>query len=254
MTINLLSDIHCRNKSLPPHLNFDDLEKTDVLVIAGDLGTYPNRQKIIDRINDKYKGIKYDELITVWGNHDYYVTDKHWLKHHINQYIGPQKTDNYIKIIGNVAFICTPMWTRIWRQSFITTYMNDYNYIPGFTTQQENELFDWNSEWIVNRIQDCKDRGYKTVVVTHHGPHPDCIEPRFEFNELNEAFYCLEPSIVDKFVNAEADLWLYGHSHSFADRVIGKTRFVRNPYGYDWGPGYDEYLYTGFKLNTIIEI
>ena len=254
MTINILSDIHCRNKSLPPHLNFDDLVKTDVLVIAGDLGTFPNRQKIIDRIDKKYKNVKYDELITIWGNHDYYITDRWWLNNHRKEIVGPQKTDNYIKVINGVAFICSPMWTRIYRQMFVTRSMNDYNYIPGFDTKKENELFDWNSNWIINRICQCKANGLKTVVVTHHCPHPDCIDPQYMYSELNEAFYVLEQPIIDKFVAAEPDLWIYGHSHSHDDRVIGKTRFIRNPYGYEWGPGMDEYLYTGFKLNTIVEI
>ena len=146
------------------------------------------------------------------------------------------------------------MWTRIYRQMFITNYMNDYNYIHGFDTKKENELFDWNSEWIVKRIKQCKDDGLKTVVVTHHGPHPECIDPEFANHPLNEAFYCLEDSITKSFVDAAPDLWIYGHSHSFDDRVIEKTRFIRNPYGYEWGPGCNEYLTTGFKLNTIVEL
>jgi predicted phosphodiesterase len=223
-------------------------------VIAGDLATFTTRQKVIDKLNDKYKGVKYDHLIVVWGNHDYYVTDKWWWRHYSKQYKPPSRSDNFVKIIGDVAFICTPMWTRLYRQSFISVSMNDYNHIKGFTTQAENELFDWNYQWILDRIYQCKSEGLKTVVVTHHGPHPDCIEPVYQYHPLNEAFYCLEESITKAFVDAEPDIWIYGHSHSFDDRIIGKTRFIRNPYGYDWGPGCSEYLNTGFKLNTIVEI
>lgn len=254
MTINVLSDIHCRNKSLPPSLNFDDLEKTDVLVIAGDIGTYPNRQKIIDKINDKWLGVKFDHLIYVWGNHDYYVTDRHWLKHHEKQYVGPQKTDNRIVEIGDVAFVCSPMWTKIYRQMYVSCRMNDYNYIPGFTTAIENDLFDWNKKWIVNRVKQLKEFGKKVVVVTHHGPDPECIDPVYKYDDLNEAFYCLEGPTIKEFNECGADVWIYGHSHSHDDRIICGTRYIRNPYGYEWGPGNNEYLYTGFKLNTIIEI
>ena len=127
MTINAISDIHCRNKSLPTHLEFENLTPADVLVIAGDIGTFVNRDKIINKIKENYIGEdkQFKHLVYCWGNHDYYVTDKHWNKYHPNQYHGPSTADNHVDVIGDVAFICSPMWSFIFDHNMVASVMND---------------------------------------------------------------------------------------------------------------------------------
>lgn len=67
----------------------------------------------------------------------------------------------------------------------------------------------------------------KTVVVTHHGPHPLSIAPRFVGNALNAGFVSdLTPLM------AGADLWLHGHVHDSFDYRVGACRVVANPAGY----------------------
>lgn len=258
MTINLISDIHCRNKSLPPNLHFEQLAPADVLVIAGDLGTYPARNKILDNIKKNYTGENYQfkHLVYCWGNHDYYVTDRWWLKKHFDIYQGPNTSDNHVDVIDDVAFICSTMWSFIYDHSKITAGMNDYVYIPTLTSYQSTELFEKNAKWILDMIELYKGMNKKTVVVTHHLPHPQTISEEYRRgpnSELNEAFCVLKQSWYDAFEKAGADLWLHGHSHQFDDQVIGTTRCVRNPFGYDWA-GIQEWQYTGFKYNCILEI
>lgn len=67
----------------------------------------------------------------------------------------------------------------------------------------------------------------KTVVVTHHGPHPLSIHPRFAGNPLNPGFVSdLMPLLRD------ADLWLHGHTHDSFDYRVGRCRVLANPAGY----------------------
>ena len=46
MKINIISDLHCRNKTFPPSFDPGKLESADILVVAGDLGMRPTYEKI----------------------------------------------------------------------------------------------------------------------------------------------------------------------------------------------------------------
>lgn len=258
MTINLISDIHCRNNKFTPNFDFEKLTPADVLVIAGDIGTFVNRNKIIQKISDNYigKDKQFKYLVYCWGNHDYYVTDHHWMKGHEYSYSGPLTSDNYVVIIDNIAFICSCMWSPIFNQFAISNYMNDYVYIREFTTKKCNELFEQNARWILNMINMYKGMGHKIVVVTHHLPSYQLIDFRYRSGSqsiLNEAFAVIDAEWQQKFFDAKPDMWLHGHSHQFMDTTINDIRFVRNPFGYDW-PSVHEYLVTDFKYNHILEI
>jgi Icc-related predicted phosphoesterase len=67
----------------------------------------------------------------------------------------------------------------------------------------------------------------KTVVVTHHGPHPLSVHPRYVGDLLNAAFVSNLDHLLEK-----ADLWLHGHVHDSFDYRVGRCRVVANPLGY----------------------
>lgn len=267
MTINLISDIHCLNKTLPEHFYFEKLKNADVLVIAGDIGTFVNRNKIIKLIENKYigKDKKFKHLVYCWGNHDYYVTDRWWMKNHSDLYCGPQSSDNHVNIINGVAFICSPMWSYIENNDLIARGVNDYVYIRGLTTKKSTELFETNAKWILDMVELYKGQGLKTVVVTHHLPHPETISLEYRHGDnslLNEAFCVMKREYFNKFAECGCDLWLHGHSHQFNCTYIKSDNYnyhgtsvkcIRNPFGYDWCVC-QEWPYTNFKYDYIIEI
>ncbi|MFL9944048.1 metallophosphoesterase [Paraburkholderia graminis] len=67
----------------------------------------------------------------------------------------------------------------------------------------------------------------KTVVVTHHGPHPRSVHPRYAGDLLNAAFVSDLTPLVQ-----QADLWVHGHVHDSFDYTVGKCRLIANPRGY----------------------
>ena len=73
------------------------------------------------------------------------------------------------------------------------------------------------------------DRPYdgKTVVITHHGPHPLSVHPRYAGDPVNAAFVSDLSELLSK-----ADLWLHGHVHDSFDYKVGECRVVANPLGY----------------------
>ncbi len=67
----------------------------------------------------------------------------------------------------------------------------------------------------------------KTVVITHHAPHPLSAHPRYDSDVLTTAFVsdlsALMPGV---------DVWFHGHKHDGHDYRVGDCRVVANPAGY----------------------
>lgn len=91
----------------------------------------------------------------------------------------------------------------------------------------------------------------KTVVVTHHLPHPDCTPAVYRGMETNHLFACSREAFED-VLNSEVApaLWVCGHTHHASDLHVGRTRIVCNPHGYvrvrsEWR--------NGFRGNLVID-
>lgn len=70
----------------------------------------------------------------------------------------------------------------------------------------------------------------KTIVLTHHAPHPLSVHPRYQTVDslaTNAAYVSdLEPLLY------KADVWCHGHVHDSFDYHVGACRVVANPRGY----------------------
>ncbi|ASV96819.1 metallophosphoesterase family protein [Paraburkholderia aromaticivorans] len=67
----------------------------------------------------------------------------------------------------------------------------------------------------------------KTVVITHHAPHPHCVDSRFYGDLLNAAFASDLSPLLES-----VDLWVHGHTHISSDFKVGRCRVVCNAAGY----------------------
>lgn len=67
------------------------------------------------------------------------------------------------------------------------------------------------------------------VVVTHHVPALQCVDPAFRNSPVNSAFTADLATYIEK---ADIDVWIYGHSHFGIDTEIGGTKVVSNQLGY----------------------
>ena len=93
----------------------------------------------------------------------------------------------------------------------------------------ENALLLHESEkrWLEEQLT--KPFQGKTVVVSHHAPHPVCIHPDYPNSPIGAAFYSNPEELIIKY---DIDLWVYGHTHSNLDAVVYNTRIVSNQAGY----------------------
>ncbi|MFB6249034.1 MAG: metallophosphoesterase, partial [Salinibacter sp.] len=83
-----------------------------------------------------------------------------------------------------------------------------------------------------------------TVIVTHHAPSPQSIDPRYEQDLTSAAFVARRERLVRE---TGAALWIHGHVHASFDYQVGETRVLSNPRGH---PGEN----PAFRPELIIEV
>ena len=232
MKLQLLSDIHMEMHRDQGYGFIDSLnpDGVDVLVMAGDimyLNFYDNVKNKLEKLLEKYKRIIY-----VVGNHEFYTSSIDTVKRVVERVREVLPEDRISIVIEprriNIEgqdFLCGPMWYRDkdGNNKYFEDLMNDKHYIRGFLptwVYGQNLMF----EHLVNGQMTKND-----IVVTHYLPSHQCVHPYYKNSSLNRFFVCeMDELILDR----KPKLWLFGHTHSPIDTMIGETRVVCNPHGY----------------------
>lgn len=239
MNIQLASDLHLdllhsrwpgeRLISLAPH--------ADVLVLAGDIHQGSQAMELFASwIADKKIPIVY-----VAGNHEFYGDSMESVIQRLQQSStkhGIHYLERKALVLNGVRFLGCTLWTDYALRSMfsrehvmeeIHRRLTDHHRIRSdaglFTPQDALELHLRSRQWLSEEL--AKPFEGKTVVVTHHGPHPLSVHPRYAGDTLNAA-YVSDLSSLMPYV----DLWLHGHVHDAFDYRIGRCRVVANPAGY----------------------
>jgi predicted phosphodiesterase len=209
-------------------------------------------------------GLRFPHVIYIAGNHEHYHGDyantittlRDRLCYIPNLYI----LDKQMIAIGDVTFIGGTLWTDMNKEDPITLnamsgMMNDFrcitnsnrvvNYkvydesgnIPTFKTRTatfspEDAVDDHRKmvEYIRLMIEGKFDQ--KFVVVGHHAPSKSSTHPRYVDEVIMNGGYS---TALDEFImdHPQIKLWTHGHTHEDFDYMIGTTRIVCNPRGYD---------------------
>jgi len=164
--------------------------------------------------------------------------------------------ENDIKVIDGVRFVGCTLWTDfsvMGQQPLAVMHargaMNDYKLIKyrkqPFEKLQPQHTMMRNSQSVafLDAALSMPFDG-KTVVVTHHAPHPLSIHERFRGDLLSAAFVNDLDQLIE---HRQPALWIHGHTHDFFDYMVGGTRVLCNPRGYGDEVG-------GFRPNLVIEI
>ena len=87
---------------------------------------------------------------------------------------------------------------------------------------------------------------HRFVVVGHHAPSKQSTHPRYRNEVIMNGAYSTN---LDNFMldRRQIKLWTHGHTHEDFDYMIGTTRVLCNPRGYD---GYEERA-DNFKLKYV---
>ncbi|MDF3035085.1 MAG: hypothetical protein K0S28_359 [Paucimonas sp.] len=237
MRIQIASDLHLENlaHTLPGYRAIAETA-SDVLVLAGDIHEHA---KVFDTFADWPTPVVY-----VHGNHELYNDDLAATQARLRSRGGPgvegkiRFLENEEWISGGVRFLGACLWTDYElcgdpadAMALATAALNDHRLIhhgadgQRFMPDDALRLHRQTRTWLHDRLTRPFDG--KTIVVTHHCPHPKSVHPKYGGNPLNAAFASDLTPLVGM-----ADVWIHGHTHSSFDYRLGRCRVVCNPRGY----------------------
>jgi predicted phosphodiesterase len=250
MRLHVLSDLHTeRGVGEVPQ------PSADVVVLAGDIGVGT-------------RGIEWARawangrpVIYVAGNHEYYGQSMPGLLDELRTAAAGSCVhvleDDEI-VIDGVRFLGCSLWSdfdfdgaehRALSMRVCERAVSDYRLIRDGDSEvpvrpeQTRARHLASRRWLTERLAAGHDG--PTVVVTHHAPYVVYRPPEAVLRLVAGAFVSDLQELIE---TADAELWIYGHTHRQADLTVSGTRLISNPRGYP-----DE-LVAGFDPACVVEI
>lgn len=227
------SDLHLEHERRDSH-TIENIPSGDLLILAGDvfspwMNNLGPAAVFFEQVSEKFKQVVY-----VAGNHEHYqgfFTDTHA---EIEKFLSP--FDNIHLLNGEAIdyegfslFGCT-LWTDargrhpevMWD---MTQGMNDYDIVHfsqdtnGYygsrpvklrpdDTVNEN---DYHRQLLRSFLERCAERQVKPVIVTHHAPSWECVEPEYRLDNLSYAY--ANTGLDSLLADAGEFIWIHGHMH-----------------------------------------
>jgi DNA repair exonuclease SbcCD nuclease subunit len=224
------------------------------------------RQEKAQRFRDFLKrcSFQFPNVIYVAGNHEFY--NGKWtqslttLSNECAKFPNVYFLEAGSKKIDDVTFIGGTLWTDMNKGDPLTLHavrdmMNDFRVIKkdleGYTNLKPHDTVIRHKHmlgYIKTVVAERPDE--KFVVVGHHSPSFQSVHEGYRGETLmNGAYHSdLSEFILDR---PQIKLWVHGHTHHPFDYMIGETRVVCNPRGYE-SDGYSED--SGWNPNILLEI
>jgi len=260
MRIFLASDVHFEfhqeeNDWLPPLPDESDI---DVLVLAGDIGTYAAAKIGIERILQHYRNTP---IIFVAGNHEFYGGVISEVYSALKSTYASHKRVHFleqdsVELMGYHFIGCT-LWSGLDSMGpKIKDYLllNSQNFIYDFKLIKHesnrdsmlmphdmSQLYQQSRKWLEQALRNSEPEN--TIVVTHYPPGLNYCHKTIPQDALSAYFQSNCQDLIDIYQPA---LWLYGHNHYSRVDYSNNTLLVSNQYGYP-----NEY--TGYQHRLIIE-
>jgi 3',5'-cyclic AMP phosphodiesterase CpdA len=217
----------------------------DLTILAGDIANGRAAVQVAERAE-----LRGGPVVLVAGNHEYYGGVMEQVRADMVSAAAQSARPNIhvlqqeVLVLGELRVLGTTLWTdyalagadqRENVMEMAKPFMADYRLIqtqPGrFLVAPETVAFhEQELAWLSAEI--AKPWAGKTVVVSHHAPHPLSVAARFAGNAINGGFVS-DLSAAMRGV----DLWVHGHTHDGFDYRVQhadgrSTRVVANPAGY----------------------
>ena len=282
MKIKLVSDLHLEFSDI----NIKNDEGCDVLILSGDImiaeelydhpaadfnpysqGAFAElgrKQQRVQRFRDFLKRVSFQfpHVVYVAGNHEFYHGK--WertlkvLHDECAKFPNVYFLEQECKTIDDVTFIGGTLWTDMNKGDPLTLHavrdmMSDFRVIlkenEGYTRLKPVDTCIRHKkmlQYIRTVVAEQHDK--KFVVVGHHSPSKLSTHEQYANEHLMNGAYSSDLSefIMD---HPQIKLWTHGHTHHPFDYVVGETRIVCNPRGYE---GYEPE--SGWNPNIVLEI
>ncbi len=242
MLIHCVSDIHLEWAGWEP-----PLVDADILILAGDIGNVISGVEAAKVWAQRYRY----GCVFVNGNHDFWMDN--WethIEHTRNAALGSavHVLENDVLVIGNVRILGATLWTdfKLYSegkegQARLVARRNMWDYTkirkdPKLNPLDTQATHNVSVRWLVEQLN--TPWPGKTVVVTHHAPAAESIDPyhRERNDWLSPAF----ASNLEYLMGPWLDIWFSGHTHYNVAYEINGTRVISNARGYaDDAEGFD---------------
>ena len=264
MNIQLLSDLHLETH---PHFRAAPASGADVLVLAGDIGSYQAGSEltahgIADFGLARFSPLPVEQgganwptpVLFVPGNHEYDGLDFDCAHNRLRETctrLGLTWLERESVVLGGVRFIGCTLWTdfdalseEVARHGDITMGQQLKAREKAFRAAdhylRKNHAFRSGAPMLAEALRELGLQSQawlrgalaqpfdgRTVVVTHFAPSLLSADPRYGRNP-GTAGFC---NALDALF-AEADVWLHGHLHCPSQYVKAACRVYANPLGY----------------------
>ena len=282
MKISVCSDLHLEFADLDLH----NTDNSDVLILSGDIMVvndfaplnFKDLPGFLSARSERYHGFfqrcseRWRHVVYVLGNHEHYHGDfpstlrraREGLEYLVNVHV----LEKSAVTLDDVRFVGGTLWTDMNREDPLTLhsirrYMNDFRVVedserPVSFRDQDGNFHERKGHFSPERsVEEHKSMldvisrqsalGFRNlVVVGHHAPSRQSTHPRYKDDTMVNGAYSSELTgfILDR---PHIRLWTHGHTHEPFDYLIGSTRVVCNPRGYD---GHEQRA-DDFQLQTV---
>lgn len=249
MKIQLLSDLHLE---VHPHLRITPAPGADLLVLAGDIGSYQRGSRLagadfgLERFSPRLGWPT--PVLYVPGNHEYDALDfddAHTRLRQTCERLGIVWLERQIHALEGVRFVGTTLWSdfdalalqapaaqqlkareKAFRAAnfYLSKTGTTRTSVPWLAEQVREQALQCQ-QWLRDALALPFDG--TTVVVTHFAPSLLSADPRYGLVPGTAGFCNALDALAGR-----ADLWLHGHLHCPSDYRIGRCRVVANPLGY----------------------
>jgi Icc-related predicted phosphoesterase len=266
LKIKVVSDLHLEftDINIQNDRDYDVLILSGDIMIAEDLHDHPNlpsvysdpyahqdlgrKQLRVKLFRDFLKrcSFQFPHTVYVAGNHEFYHGK--WnrtldvLRDECGQFPNIYFLEQECKKIDDVTFIGGTLWTDMNKGDPLTLHavrdmMNDFRVIKkeleGYTSLKPHDTVIRHRktlDYIKTVVAERHDE--KFVVVGHHSPSFKSVHEMYAHDTImNGAYHSdLSEFILDR---PQIKLWTHGHTHYAFDYMIGETRIVCNPRGYE---------------------
>lgn len=265
--IQLLSDLHLETQ---PQIRVPPLPGADVLVLAGDIGSYqPGSQLAGDDFGLEQFSPRLGwptPVLFVPGNHEYdnlEFGDAHARLRATCERLGITWLEREVVVLHGVRFVGTTLWSdfdafaaqapdvaRALKQREKAFRAANFYLPKSAATLHGQPLLaeGWRTlalecqAWLREALAQPFDG--PTAVVTHFAPTLRSADPRYGLTPGTAGFCNALDDLLPR-----ADLWMHGHLHCCNDYRVGDCHVVANPLGYERKGEHEE-----FRPRLLIEL
>ena len=261
VNIQLMSDLHLESH---PHFVPQPAPGADVLVLAGDIGSY-QAESALTRLEMADFGLQRFAnwpcpVLFVPGNHEYdgqEFSQAHARLQETCQRLGLVWLEQTVQVIAGVRFVGCTLWTDFDSPTAARALNSPVTFgqqlvarekafrAANFALRKNHALQGgqpmmaeavrglglssqaWLRQALSPSTSTSSSTDEKTVVVTHFAPSLLSADPRYGVSP-GTAGFC---NALDDLL-PQANLWLHGHLHCPSDYWVGQCRVVANPLGY----------------------